>query len=1411
MPYNVARMARFGFPSVMGMSEELVSLIIHACGLSSRGKNKQEERRELLVVALLALFPGLPFRQLADACWRERLKQQELKGILEKLCRKKVVECRQPLYFLIKQPPVAAVALWLQDSYFAEFCRLSKEWAKQISSPFGRSPVGLMFGGFQGNRLQVMPPGAPDFLSAHFLCRILRLLGEHSAAYRILNDYAHRPELLDYRVSFARPMKHPELRRVFYALLENKYEPASSLPKGMQTEALRDNIPLECLVARKEDEFFTNPDEVLKLCKKSADAELLFAIIFHCLQKGEWVPIRTLAAQEDTPEDVKALAGKLCRWTDKQNWSSLRGIQRLVSALSTSVAMFAPLGALALCISKSSVKALCEDVFSSITVAFGRASFSLSDGMDILRTGRRSSENANLFVCPIGYYLLLLAVLLHPDTVEISPDEMAAAAAACAELHGNGLTLYSRYMAAILLSMGSFSAETQAKLEQMAESRPDLPPIPGLKVFAGEDALVLDKFLALVQECTAENKRAAGRMDWLLELDEDGSVSEIVPIFCTCNKKGKLSDGRRAALSALQDGKYDEVLTDQDRVVIASLRCVTTWSGDCYYLPPDAVSQLCGHPHLRVQWNNQLYRDVTLTLLPPRLNIRTRGDSCILSLPEQVCDEPVLEMTEEGKFGLRMPSSAENCFHQLINRLGKRGELRLPASGRQQVAEALTALSGQFRLTGDLSITHGNLPEVDSASRLVAQLSGRDGVFSGNLGIEAFDGLALLLPGRGEETQVVNRGEEKVLLHRNLKQEKDQLSSLLQACPTLQQYIASSTNWQTDDPETALDILSELQDYGSDKVELRWPEGQALSLFTLQSGSSFNLRVGEGADHWLKVGGDVQVAEHKVLKFTELLELVRQRSGNYIRLQEGQFLRLTRSITRQLETLGNLMPPPDKSGRVRKTLELSPAAVALLAGRREKEALPAALEKPVAQVQKQLAANGNSKLPAALKAELRDYQLTGYRWLMQMISSGIGACLADDMGLGKTVQILTTLLAKSGEGPSLVLAPASVCANWVREAGRFTPTLRVHQLRTTGRSELLEKLGERDVLVCSYGLLVSESDSLSQIAWNAVVLDEAQSIKNSRSQRAEQTRRLQAKYRIAATGTPLENNLLELWSLMEFLNPGFLGARSSFLSRFKDSPSRLRQLISPFVLRRLKGDVLDELPEKNEQILHVELSEQERALYEALRRQALQEMNAETERFRVLAHLTRLRRLCCHPLLGAPDCGLNSSAKLEALRELAAELRSGGHRALIFSQFTDVLEHVRALCEEEQFSYLYLDGSTPTAVRSRLVDEFQQGETDFFLISLKAGGVGLNLTAADYVILLDPWWNPATEDQASDRAHRIGQDKNVTVCRLVCADTIEQRVLELHARKRELVDSVLSDSAAAAETLSVEELLQLLK
>lgn len=464
-------------------------------------------------------------------------------------------------------------------------------------------------------------------------------------------------------------------------------------------------------------------------------------------------------------------------------------------------------------------------------------------------------------------------------------------------------------------------------------------------------------------------------------------------------------------------------------------------------------------------------------------------------------------------------------------------------------------------------------------------------------------------------------------------------------------------------------------------------------------------------------------------------------------------------------------------------------------------------------------------MPSTLQATLRDYQQEGFSWLGRLSSLQVGACLADDMGLGKTVQALAAILLRAPAGPTLVVAPTSVMMNWQDEAARFTPTLNVLNFGHGNRQEILDGLVEFDLVICSYGLLQSEGEMLAGVKWQTVVLDEAQAIKNMQTKRSQSAMKLQANFKLITTGTPIENHLGELWNLFRFINPGLLGSFNSFKRKFaspieklhdRTAANHLRKLIQPFILRRLKHSVLQELPSRTEVTMQVEMSTEEAAMYEAQRQQALEVLSegqesagAGQQHIQVLAEITRLRRFCCNPELVVPDMGIASS-KLKVFTTIVQELLENNHKALVFSQFVGHLTLIRKRLDSLGISYQYLDGSTTTQQRKIRVNNFQAGKGDLFLISLKAGGAGLNLTAADYVIHMDPWWNPAVEDQASDRAHRIGQLRPVTIYRLVVKDSIEEKIVALHKEKRALADSLLTGSDMSGK-ITTSQLLKLLR
>jgi SNF2 family DNA or RNA helicase len=464
--------------------------------------------------------------------------------------------------------------------------------------------------------------------------------------------------------------------------------------------------------------------------------------------------------------------------------------------------------------------------------------------------------------------------------------------------------------------------------------------------------------------------------------------------------------------------------------------------------------------------------------------------------------------------------------------------------------------------------------------------------------------------------------------------------------------------------------------------------------------------------------------------------------------------------------------------------------------------------------------------PAGFRGELRSYQREGLAWLNFLQELGFGGCLADDMGLGKTAQVLALLEQRRQQrasgaaiAPSLVVVPRSIVFNWKEEAQRFTPALRVLDHSAADRTKKSPDFSAYDLVLTTYGTLRRDIVELKELAFDYVILDEAQAIKNGDSDTAKAARLLRGSNRLAMSGTPIENHVGELFSLFEFLNPGMLGgarslSKSGVSLRNPDEKGRaiLASAIRPYLLRRTKSQVARELPDRTEQTIYCELDKTERGLYNELRehyRQALlrrveQEGIAKSQ-IQILEALLRLRQAACHPGLLDPKRKDDGSAKIEALEAQLGEVLSEGHKALVFSQFTTLLGIVRQHLDRRGIVYEYLDGRTRN--RQTCVERFQNDpDCKLFLISLKAGGVGLNLTAAEYVFLLDPWWNPAVEAQAIDRSHRIGQANRVFAYRLIARETVEEKVLALQAHKRELADSIIRADASLVRDLKREDL-----
>lgn len=450
-------------------------------------------------------------------------------------------------------------------------------------------------------------------------------------------------------------------------------------------------------------------------------------------------------------------------------------------------------------------------------------------------------------------------------------------------------------------------------------------------------------------------------------------------------------------------------------------------------------------------------------------------------------------------------------------------------------------------------------------------------------------------------------------------------------------------------------------------------------------------------------------------------------------------------------------------------------------------------------------------IPESLDSIMRNYQKIGFKWFKTLAEYGFGGILADEMGLGKTLEAIAFLLSEKGGKPSVVIAPTSLVYNWQSEIEKFAPQLNAVVISGSKkqREELMNEIKNCDVVITSYPLIRRDIDEYKEITFNYCILDEAQQIKNPNSINATSVKEIKAKGYFALTGTPIENSLTELWSIFDFIMPSYLLTHAKFTKRYetpiiknndKTALKELNRHINPFILRRLKKDVIKELPPKIEHNLVVDMTEKQKKLYVAYLDKAKGEINEEIRengfsksKIKILSILTRLRQICCDPSVFIEDYE-GDNGKMEALDEILEDSVGQGHRILLFSQFTSVLKNIRTRFDKNNIKYMYLDGSTKSEDRMGLVKEFNEGDANVFLISLKAGGTGLNLTGADVVIHFDPWWNPAVEEQATDRAHRIGQQKTVQVIKLLAKGTIEEKIYKMQQRKKEMIKNVMGEN-----------------
>ncbi|WP_088243537.1 DEAD/DEAH box helicase [Calothrix rhizosoleniae] len=923
------------------------------------------------------------------------------------------------------------------------------------------------------------------------------------------------------------------------------------------------------------------------------------------------------------------------------------------------------------------------------------------------------------------------------------------------------------------------------------------------------------------QPQAASQNKSEQRLAWFITFYPSKCI--LQPREQKLNAKGAWSKGRPIALKRLHSslGEFD-YLTPQDIRVCGCIETFTSYNygyyGKAEYtINEKGISALIGHPF--VFWEDAPTIPVEIVKGEPELIVKKdkKGRLTLKFDPKIEANQDIIAVKETPT---RIKVIEINKEHRRIaDIIGKNNRLEVPATAQEQVLAAINTVSEIVTVHSDIGGGLENAESVPAQSiPHIHLLPAGAGLKVALLCCPFANGGSYYRPGTGGATVIAEIDGKRLQTTRNLQQEKQLANEVVAACPTLNLIESQDGEWLVEEPEDCLEFLLELQELG-DQVVVEWPEGEKMRVSHRADWNNFHMQIKRQRD-WFAVDGKLKLDDSLVLDMQQLLELLGQSPSRFVPLKDGQFLALTEEFRQRLDELRAF------TGRNGKGMGFHPLAVLAVEDLVNDVGKLQADKHWKAHIQRlQEMQNLQPELPSTLQAELRDYQIEGFNWLSRLAYWGVGACLADQMGLGKTLQALAVILQRAPQGSTLIIAPTSVCMNWVSEVEKFAPTINPIQFGSGNRQKLLDELQPFDMLVCSYGLLQQEevAEMLSQVKWQTIVLDEAQAIKNITTKRSQAAMNLQGEFKLITTGTPVENHLGELWNLFRFINPGLLGSLESFNQRFavpieklqdKQARQRLKKLIQPFLLRRTKTQVLSELPSRTEILLHVELSREEMAMYEALRQHAItkladSEATAGQKHLQVLAEIMKLRRACCNSKLVMPEAPL-PSAKLQLFGEVLDELLDNRHKALVFSQFVDHLHIIRNLLDEQSIKYQYLDGSTPAGERKKRVDAFQAGEGDVFLISLKAGGTGLNLTAADYVIHMDPWWNPAVEDQASDRAHRIGQQRPVTIYRLVAKGTIEDKIVDLHGHKRDLADSLL-EGADVSGKISTQELLQLIQ
>ena len=934
----------------------------------------------------------------------------------------------------------------------------------------------------------------------------------------------------------------------------------------------------------------------------------------------------------------------------------------------------------------------------------------------------------------------------------------------------------------------------------------------------------MDKLDVAIQVMTAEESLVRPRLWWALDFEQ----KTIYPYLQSASKKGVWLRPKKISFETLQN---ESVVQQQDVGVWAWARLTKKRSklGVSQMSAAETFTRgleaLVEHPYV------MRYQEDSLSHLPDRwkvtkaelqLSVETINESLSVSLSLRGRQILPSEVNKKWSSGLSFVFVIENKREilvvapnpKLLPLIQQWTDLAvpIPQEYKTQLMQRLSQITPFIQIEASDVIKRQRISPSYVVVFVLFAMPDQQGLVI-DIFVQPSHGAPLLKPGMGREDVVyANEQRELVDVYRNLLKEKELVFDVFEKLLAHKNIEEPAWTYTIEGMSNAFSFLEKVQKQSDPGFAVRWaPKTKAWHVSHNIDKQSIRFNIQKKRD-WFEIHGEVPI-DRRRLELAVLIQSARRDQG-YVSLGEGQFARIEDDLLQQLQTLSQFSVDDKLKNYSRSVVtEIS----------RWQETSIAQTDEAWKMLNEQYVKSQKiePQLPKDLVEVLRPYQKDGFAWLSRLATWQAGAVLADEMGLGKTLQAISVMRQRAHQGPQIVVAPTSVCFNWVRELKRFAPELQIVEYKSTKRS--LEQVEGKTVFVTSYGIVQKDVLALEKVNFRTLIFDEAHYLKNPNTQRTRSIRRLRADWRLALTGTPIENHPGELWSLMECISPGMLGAWKQFKAEHMDKETRqqatgsatLAKKIKPYVLRRTKKEIGHQLPPRTEIIVDVVLSNRERALYDDVRLTAAAQIqdaevvNQANYHLLVLAALTRLRQLACHPRMVYPKSRVSSS-KLERFIEVIGRVLADDHRALIFSQFTKHLELVREALDAQEIPYIYLDGSTPEVKRAQLVDEFQQGSVPLFLLSIKAGGTGLNLTAADTVVHLDPWWNPAVEDQATDRVHRIGQTRSVTVIKLVTKGTIEEQIVGLHHEKREMFEEILSGTQQVAK-LSTEELAALIR